>query len=815
MLDKILIDFITSDKYTVRTEYINKYLQMKIHIIQQLNVPDPENNTFYLIYSSSCIDFVKHNIRSYRVIAPWLLNSIFLYGSMFAPIALSKRVKCLINENINIVDKTRLLDPNYKNGLFNLSCYSNENNINVETASHNNKIYYNKTISQPNNWGIGIENELMVYSDSFVLFNKSLGYDYKTDYIADGTYADIKNLKFGLYKTYQMISIPEYLWIHRPNGINLKRSLKESIEKNSIVQELSNTSSKNCGSHEPININGYSGRNCNVEFVTRDFYQKSLNDSITQLINTRQTFLKYINLPNKTYKITENAAYPYTIFPDDPTKLIYEKMSSYHFNITLPNINNLPNNDFIKLHVEYARLIQLFEPYLVAMFGTPDYNSVDPRCQKYYLTKASYRLFNNIYANIGTADLSHNVPNSRQTSSLGTWIHTVSDTPYNMNRFVNAIGLDFRRDVSKSSADNRFGFEIRFFDNFPINDLYECLSFILYLADISSDEYIVNKLSSLSLHSNITFQNAIITIMQRGSLYVPFSHALTYDNWIVDIVRTTIIKHKQHLINNFDAKLNILKAKKSILPEYMQLYYSFFIKLFGTRGATSRYFIQQLPKEKLPCPNRTFLFDACCSSGELLYTYMLQDFDNSQLSCMQKIFKEEMNKIQYKNQTERFDEPYYNTLQQLPNFIDAIAYKNDKNTPTDYFPHSLIVIHLNAIPSHNNRNKYGNFICHNNADIISIAQKIQDTKMINFGVLILFKIRNTNINNSMFHLNFKYKLYQVIGNQTKFIATNISLNFLKEASTFDILSQPINTITLNDDPVSSHIIQMLINNNIV
>ena len=122
-----------------------------------------------------------------------------------------------------------------------------------------------------------------------------------------------------------------------------------------------------------------------IEFVTNNFYKVTIYDAIKELINNKKIFIdKLKNIFNENnifteygeIKISENN-YPFVTFMTNLGKYCIFNNMTYHFNFTLPTKLNKEGyienyNLFINQHKNAIKLIQLFEPILIAIYGSGD-----------------------------------------------------------------------------------------------------------------------------------------------------------------------------------------------------------------------------------------------------------------------------------------------------------------------------------------------------------------------------------------------------------------------------------------------------------
>ncbi len=247
---------------------------------------------------------------------------------------------------------------------------------------------------------------------------------------------------------------------------------------------------KKITSNSTAYLEGNSSADVMLESTTIIPINMTLTDYIEEIKKERngnlEAYNKIFNSSVKYYNCE-----PYQYLSNNGTNH-YDYLGSYHFNITLPHSQNITINEageiFLKRHLNYARLLQWFEPLLLAVYGQPDYRSIYDK-KKY--SQASYRLFNSKTMFINTSDLTTNIPSSREIPETNTellkkrdiFINQIhQDLSYN---FTDIRGFDFRRaeyEEGKEYKSKYYGFEFRLMDYFPIENLEQFCELLWLLA---------------------------------------------------------------------------------------------------------------------------------------------------------------------------------------------------------------------------------------------------------------------------------------------------------------------------------------------
>ncbi len=224
-----------------------------------------------------------------------------------------------------------------------------------------------------------------------------------------------------------------------------------------------------------------------LEFANKNYLNSSIHDTIVDLKDMRNKTLVAFK---KLFKIPESADYysgqkyksvKYRLI----TRLFnngevlppiqYNYLGSYHFNVTLPHIRSMRNEEgdlksFTKDHLIYMNVLQYLEPVLLGVFGVPDFRNKD-ETERGTGLKASYRLFNSPTMFIDTSKVNTMYLKERDykykdepdslTNEYVSYVKSIvgSNLAYleTRNRFIRnyinnshesgrGIGMDYRRD---------------------------------------------------------------------------------------------------------------------------------------------------------------------------------------------------------------------------------------------------------------------------------------------------------------------------------------------------------------------------------
>jgi hypothetical protein len=311
--------------------------------------------------------------------------------------------------------------------------------------------------------------------------------------------------------------------------------------------------------------------------MTQNFYKANINDVIKELTDSKKKFLESLNnflITKKIFRDKGLLMYPtvnpgFAIFYSNPKNVTMFNNGTYHINITLPTAlgkadsNGIPciinTKSFKENHRKFIRLIQWFEPIIIAVFGTKDpLSSVN---EKY--SKASQRCAVSRYIGIGTYD-TETMPSGKivtipveeiRGSQTDFWWYKV----YHANSAyipLKELGMD----ISYRKHYNH-GVEIRFLDWFPEELLKGLLEFYICLADASLER----NLSEEPIFSK-EWNHFLVTVLKEGpgmimssemihmytnllGIETSFSQGITIPQFYEEVSRILGIKYKDGMCN--------------------------------------------------------------------------------------------------------------------------------------------------------------------------------------------------------------------------------------------------------------------------
>lgn len=250
-----------------------------------------------------------------------------------------------------------------------------------------------------------------------------------------------------------------------------------------------------------------------IEFITVSFYNKKLTDVLTELDSSKKTVIDNINKIFDVNNIFKQFGKVQIMKKNHPFATHFTNINNYgmfnngtiHVNITLPTLLNkiglIENTEnFVITHRNYIKYIQLVEPILISVFGSPDIFSQSNVSLKDQFSAGSQRCSVSRYIGLGTYDVDEMMTGKVLTKKL-TDIAFSQNEYWWYNKFhqnsaykkLDQIGLDIN-----FNKHYNHGIEIRFFDHLNSDQLENAIVFLVYLAD-----FILDKNNNLYLNKSI------------------------------------------------------------------------------------------------------------------------------------------------------------------------------------------------------------------------------------------------------------------------------------------------------------------------
>ena len=240
-----------------------------------------------------------------------------------------------------------------------------------------------------------------------------------------------------------------------------------------------------------------------IEFISLDFYNAKANDVFLELNNTKNMFVKNINTiftENKIFNEYGNLQiiknnYPFATHLTNINNYGMFNNGTIHINLTLPTYLNehseiADKKFFTMIHQKYIKYIQLLEPILIGIYGSPDiFSQVCSITDKNKFSGGSQRCSVSRYIGLGTYNA--DIMKSGKILTMN-----ISDISFSKNDFwwynkfhnesaykkLSQIGMDIN-----FNKHYNHGIEIRFFDHINDDQLKNVLTFLIYLGDFILD----------------------------------------------------------------------------------------------------------------------------------------------------------------------------------------------------------------------------------------------------------------------------------------------------------------------------------------
>jgi hypothetical protein len=233
-----------------------------------------------------------------------------------------------------------------------------------------------------------------------------------------------------------------------------------------------------------------------IEIMTQDFYKATIKKVFTEFTESRKRFQNAIQgiFADKCLLHEHGTIqwakqnYGFAVMATNQNNLAIFNNGTYHINLTLPTQLNSEGKIadfplFEKQHCTLIRYIQWLEPLLVGVFGSADsLSAIRPDLY----SAGSQRAAMSRYIGLGSYDTSK-MEKGKIVSIDVDKVRSSWYTNYHKNSGYEAlktIGLD----INFNKHWNH-GVEIRFFDWFPEGRLLGLLHFLVFIMDVSIDEY--------------------------------------------------------------------------------------------------------------------------------------------------------------------------------------------------------------------------------------------------------------------------------------------------------------------------------------
>ena len=390
--------------------------------------------------------------------------------------------------------------------------------------------YENNKTNDLEYWGLGIENESYLMFEKLIYENKDfLIKNRKKERYSVDYWLNFKSelLEKTLKRLPDQISLPIYLNSYLFQKTDLygepTRKYTKLAEPNpqfngqTIDEYLKETSIIYNKLFEKNMI--YDGDT--FEFMTFDFYKTNVKNVINELVTTKNIFINEINdklvkniTNDKKYIFKNKIIYPnfnygFAKYQTNLNNVAVCNNGTYHINITLPTELNSngdikdPEN-FKKIHSNAIKAIQWVEPFLVALYGSPDILNI----LNHNYAGGSLRLMLSRYIGLGTFDsekmIKGKILNDIDYENKNHYFEKLhKNSPYYPPP---TIGCDFNYNKFK-----KHGIELRIFDYFPEEYLENVINFILLICQVSINSDIPNPLDDKD------WKKLVINVLKQGS----------------------------------------------------------------------------------------------------------------------------------------------------------------------------------------------------------------------------------------------------------------------------------------------------------
>lgn len=442
--------------------------------------------------------------------------------------------------------------------------FGNVENTDIKESTHENTNYvdpkHEKYVIEykPNSlyWGIGIENEVYLEFDKKYEINKidlinnrkreRYSVDYYTNYkkkcLEEALYFYINTQIDGKKMSIPILlnansftktdasnnSITLYSHFIKPNPKFNGETLIETLKKHSMY-------------YQQTMGNQWLFDGDTIEFNTLNFFNAKLQDVINELDATKCEFIANLNSSFTklnvfntygTVQIMEQN-HPFTTFMTNFKNITMFNNGTLHYNITLPTQLNAKckiqnTKKFIETHKKAIKIIQWMEPFIMAVYGSPDpFSNMIQYQNKDLFTNSTQRGAISRYIGIGTYNTDEMIKGKLLTKPVSELVcHSLEywwfNEFYKNNAYIklDEIGVDIN-----FNKHYNHGIEIRFLEH--IHDkakLHESFEFIIYLMDLilenanfdKFDNPILNKLwNSVVLKSIIYGKNGLLNMEEK------------------------------------------------------------------------------------------------------------------------------------------------------------------------------------------------------------------------------------------------------------------------------------------------------------
>ena len=455
-------------------------------------------------------------------------------------------------------------------------------NISFDKMDILDKHYIYQSQYKPNSlyWGLGIENEVYLEFEKRVLITKrEFLENHKPERYSLNYFANYKpdTLKDAMSKMADIMYSGDILDMGIDVPFLIKSHSFSKTDSNNNPQLLPSGISNLCFSGKTFlddlsEVDSYFRDTEDIkwtfdgdiiEFPTRQFYNTTLQKVANELSETKNEFIMHLNsaigkLPTPNFykkygpiRIMQKN-YPFAEYATNIDQISTFNSGTLHYNLTLPTeldengiIRNMPI--FVYQHCRAIRAIQWMEPFLLAVYGTPDpFSQIDASFSKLF-SAASQRCAVSRYIGIGTYDtetmergkiLTRHITDIEKIGGEKWWFKKY----YEENAYVklNEIGMDIN-----FNKHYQHGIEIRFLENLSKeSDIIESFEFIIYLMDFILDPKYATIEITPPCHSPL-WNELVLRVMRLGkNVTLTSDELIWFQDWFqfeTPIMSNTII----------------------------------------------------------------------------------------------------------------------------------------------------------------------------------------------------------------------------------------------------------------------------------
>jgi alanine dehydrogenase len=360
-------------------------------------------------------------------------------------------------------------------------------------------------------WGLGIENETYLMQSHLLPASSFRKLIPKRERYSVNYFNNFKPEPFSstlnTLRSLDSLTYPVYINSHTFKSTDLRlqhRTLydDEARPNPSFTESIHEILLKENAYYQSVYDKSFVFDGDSIEFITQNFYNTTVDKCVNELIQIKRDFqrevfpffkekgLGTVQFPDHNYGLV-------TMLSTFKRNLLVCNNGTHHLNITLPTLlkNGLivDKNTFARTHLTYINCIQMIEPLFVACYGTPDVLSIiDPA-----YSMGSLRVSLSRYISLQTFNTSSPVNGKLllmpKPADTAYWYNQLKDSPYLINQ---TIGYDINFNKFKNH-----GVEIRFFEWFPEEYLFDVAHFFVLLAQhsLTSDTFPFQKVNYNSI----------------------------------------------------------------------------------------------------------------------------------------------------------------------------------------------------------------------------------------------------------------------------------------------------------------------------